>query len=65
VKEAPAEVVMIEAEKDSKAVLIPIALSVVLVVVLAVCVRQLMNRSDKEQLREAENRAMKIKNMNE
>jgi hypothetical protein len=65
VKEAPAEVVMIEAEKDNKAVLIPIALSVVLVVVLAICVRQLMNRSDKEQLKEAENRVMKIKNMNE
>ena len=56
---------MIEAEKDSKAVLIPIALSVVLVVVLAICVRQLMNRSDKEQQEEAANRAMKIKNLNE
>lgn len=63
--EAPAEVVMIEAEKDNKAVLIPIALSVVLVVILAICVRQLMNKSDKEQLKEASNRAMKIKNMNE
>ena len=65
INEAPAEVVMIEAEKDSKAVLIPIALSVVLVVILAICVRQLMNRPDKEQLEEASKRAMKIKNLNE
>jgi hypothetical protein len=50
---------------DDKAILIPIALSLVLVSIVAICIKQLLDKSDANRLKEAEIRAMKINNLND
>jgi hypothetical protein len=41
-------------EDDDKAILIPIALSLVLVTIVAICIKQLLDKSDANRLKEAE-----------
>jgi hypothetical protein len=52
-------------EDDDKAILIPIALSLVLVTIVAICIKQLLDKSDANRLKEAEQRAMKIRDLND
>lgn len=64
VDETNPEVVDVQ-DDDDKAILIPIALSLVLVTIVAICIKQLLDKSDANRLKEAEHRAMKIRNLND
>lgn len=62
VTEKDPEVIKLEAEEKQKTLLIPIVFSVIILIALAVCVRQFMN-SKQESIAQAEDRAMRIRNM--
>lgn len=65
VTEKDPEVINLDTDKDSKTLLIPIVLSALVVILIAVCVRQAMSKSKEEQLRDAEQRAMRVRDLND
>lgn len=65
VTEKDPEVIKLDKETDSKALIIPVVLTALVVILIAVCVRQAMSKSKEEQLREAEQRAMRVRNLND
>lgn len=65
VTEKDPEVIDLDKKDQSKTLLIPIVLSALVVIMVAVCVRQAMSKSKEEQIREAEQRAMRIRNLND
>jgi hypothetical protein len=62
VTEKDPEVINLDAEEKSKTLLIPVAFSFIIVILLAICVRQFMKNSQQEQVAQAEKRAMRIRN---
>jgi hypothetical protein len=50
INESPGEIVSAEGDSKTNAVVIPIALSVVLIIILGICIRQLKSKSEKDQL---------------
>lgn len=65
VTEKDPEVINLDTDKDSKTLLIPIVLSALVVILIAICVRQAMSKSKEEQLRDAEQRAMRVRDLND
>jgi len=65
VTEKDPEVIDLDTEKDSKTLLIPVVLSALVVILIAVCIRQAMSKSKEEQIREAEQRAMRVRDLND
>lgn len=61
VNDSPSEVESQKVEKDSKTFLIPVAISFVMVLLIAICIRQVMNKQDKGD----HETAMRIRNMND